>query len=539
MEFYFSFLSSIVLTASISSGYTSDKFTTKSCPTWHHVNSYGKCECGSRLGGEVICERNKRVLLNVQFCMTYSIDNVTVAGACPYSRQSTMNSYYVLQPRDEKDLTDFTCGGMERKGQLCSHCKDSLGVAVFSYSYPCTKCLGNFRGWLLYLALTLVPITVFFLIVVFCKIHATAAYMNALVCSIQILLYSINGHSIFIYRQSYLARALLTIGGVWNLDFLRYIYPPFCISTSFSTLQVLAFEYISAFYPLVLIVITYICIELYDSDYRVIVFLWKPFNLCLSCTQRCGCKISDVKYSIINAFASFFVFGYSKILFTCYGFFSMTHMYRIDGDLVQDSDSTIHYFLWHNASVPYLGLRHKPYFSLAMIVFIVFSISPMVLLFVYPTVAFQKMFRYFPGVCWHFLYVFMDSFQGCYKNGTNSTRDCRYFAGIYLLIRLVYYLPSIFNSRYIEFFFLTPLIASLLFGVIRPYRKEIFNHLDCAYFGLLALAQFLHASGEYVTHLPVFVIFCVLAIIPVVHIFLLFSYHIYLLLPCVKEKNMP
>jgi len=38
---------------------------------------------------------------------------------------------------------------------------------------------------------------------------------------------------------------------------------------------------------------------------------------------------------------------------------------------------------------------------------------------------------------WHALHIFIDSFQGCYKDGTNGTRDCRYFAGVYLTTRLL------------------------------------------------------------------------------------------------------
>ena len=37
-----------------------------------------------------------------------------------------------------------------------------------------------------------------------------------------------------------------------------------------------------------------------------------------------------------------------------------------------------------------------------------------------------------------------DTFQGCYKDGTNETRDCRYFAGLQLVLRLLF--PLIFFS---------------------------------------------------------------------------------------------
>ncbi len=70
-------------------------------------------------------------------------------------------------------------------------------------------------------------------------------------------------------NYNYLILFMVTIGGIWNLDFFRYLYPPFCISPHYSTLSVISFEYIIAFYPLVLVFLTYISIELYDRDYAV------------------------------------------------------------------------------------------------------------------------------------------------------------------------------------------------------------------------------------------------------------------------------
>ena len=525
MEYKFYFIFLLVLAISTGSG-CSSIVEYGTCPTWHHLDQYGKCKCGSRLGGEVVCERYKRVRLNIRYCMTYDDTiNATVAGICPFSRLNKSDEFYVQQPVNVNELQNFTCGRLKRRGLLCSHCEDSLGIAVLSYSYECTKCLGKFYGWLLYFALAFVPITIFFLIVVFCNIRATAPHMNGAICVIQTILYDINAHFSLSDHQRHLPKAFLTIVGIWNLDFFRYIYPPFCISIHFSTLQVLAFEYIIAFYPLLLIIIAYICIELYDKNYRVIVLMWKPFSWCLSRAQKLfSFKLETVKYYIINTFASFLVFSYSKILFTCYSFLNLTQVFNTDGSLYQNGTST--YFSVYNTSVSYLGPQHKPYFILAIAILTLFNILPMFLLFAYPTKIFQKTLNCFPRVQWHFLHVFMDSFQGCYKNGTNNTRDYRYFAGIYLLIRLVNNVPNFFDSHYtVAIHFLTPLVVSLLFGVLRPYRKDKFNRLDCAYFGLYALINIWSDTGKYVNHHPSVIVIYVISLIPVVHTLCIFSYH--------------
>jgi len=55
---------------------------------------------------------------------------------------------------------------------------------------------------------------------------------------------------------------MLALCGLWNLDLFHPIVPPFCVSPSMKNLNAFALEYIEAFYPLILILLTYICIKL-------------------------------------------------------------------------------------------------------------------------------------------------------------------------------------------------------------------------------------------------------------------------------------
>ena len=540
MQACFSFFF-FVLAISVSSGYSSPECeASKLCPTWHCLNPVGTCKCGNQFQDMIKCEPKRRVRLLIWQCMTYdNISSVTVAGSCPYSKLVDINEFYVQQPESVNELNNFTCGWLQRRGPLCSHCEDSLGVAVLSYSHECTRCLGNIYGWLLYFTLTLVPTTVFFFMVVFCRIHATAAHMNALICTVQLILHEFNIHPVISYdsdKNIYLIKVFQTITGIWNLDFFRYIYPPFCISIHYSTLQVLAFEYIIALYPLVLITTAYICIELYDKNYRVIVYMWKPFSWCLLSIRKCNVlNLNAAKYSIVNAFASFIILSYSKIFITCCNFFKSTQLYKVDGQIVYEDGMKYQYYLSYNASVPYFGPQHKPYFVTAIIIHTVFNIFPMLLLFMYPTRIFQKALGYFSRVRWHFLHTFMDSFQGHYKNGTNNTRDYRYFSGMYLLIRIIHFVPSIFDMKFRQktnfLKFLAPYIFSVLFGVFRPYKKDIYNHVDCAFFGLLALSEFWLMSDVWIIKVP-FIILYILCLIPCTYTLLLLTYYtLHLIIP--------
>ena len=67
--------------------------------------------------------------------------------------------------------------------------------------------------------------------------------------------------------------------------------------------------YITAFYPLFSIVLTWICNELHDRNFRMIVFLWRPFHRCFVRLRRGW----DIKYDLINVFANFFLLSFTNI----------------------------------------------------------------------------------------------------------------------------------------------------------------------------------------------------------------------------------
>ena len=101
-----------------------------------------------------------------------------------------------------------------------------------------------------------------------------------------------------------------TFYGVWNLDFLRLVYTPFCLQPHINTLHVLALDYLVAVYPLLLIALSYLLVLLYDRNVRLIVCLWKPF-LPLFIKFR---RQWNIKNSLVEVFATFLLLSYVKIL---------------------------------------------------------------------------------------------------------------------------------------------------------------------------------------------------------------------------------
>ena len=412
-----------------------------------------------------------------------------------------VNKAYTDAPNNSKVCSDYI-------GELF-YCKDSRscgkknhGLAVFEYQQKCVKCIGNVNGWSLYLFLATFPTTVFFLIVFGCGIKATSAPMNALVCFIQIALYSTNLNIDFyeneisnscdprLYqRMLRVASVIMDLVSIWNLDFFRYNIPPFCINKYLKTPHILAMEYIGAIYPLVCIAALYICIELHDKDFKPLVILWKPFKKCLSVSCL---KNYNPKMSVIEVFATFLLLAYSKLLFTSLNLIAFTTVYT-----KSSNGSNMSYIasqkMLYDISVPYLGSEHLPFFILAILILFIFNILPLLFLLLYPTKLFQKALGCCTRIRWHPLHAFADAFQGCYKNGTNGTSDCRYFAGLYLLVRAVFCVFGLFvftdHVTFTVCFILLFHTFSMLIGMARPYRNDLYNKTDLLFFFLIPLPQ--------------------------------------------------
>ena len=81
------------------------------------------------------------------------------------------NSYNVTTtgriqlPENLTQLNDYMCGPLNRTGIACSECADGFGPSVTSFRSKCVTCTDTWYGVPLFLFLELVPITVFYLII--------------------------------------------------------------------------------------------------------------------------------------------------------------------------------------------------------------------------------------------------------------------------------------------------------------------------------------------------------------------------------------
>ena len=241
------------------------------------------CECGDTLDGVVKCDSNSfKVQVLQAYCMTSSDDLNTVVGHCP-STFLTLTT--TMSINNVSDLNDAMCGSLNRTGQMCGGCKEGHAPPVYSYSLACVECSDYKYNWLKYIAIALFPLTMFYICVLMLRISALSGNMDVVILLSQLMsspgvmqLYGLHLPS-FSTALRYFSLATLTIYGIWNLDFFRLVYKPFCLHPHITTLQILVLDYVVAVYPLLLIFITSVCIYLHDN-YRIEVLLWSPFHRC-------------------------------------------------------------------------------------------------------------------------------------------------------------------------------------------------------------------------------------------------------------------
>ena len=364
-----------------------------------------------------------------------------------------------------------------------------------------------------------VPLTVFFLVVTVFHISAPSPSMNAFVLVSQLVTAPVQMRVLTDeLRDNYQlvqtgVRTLASLYGVWNLDFFRLVYSPFSLHSSLNTLQVLALDYAVAAYPLLLIVATYILVELHDNNFRIIVWLWKPFHYCFACYRRQW----DIRTSLIDTFATFFLLSYVKFLSVSFDLLIPVSLYNVKGEAISDR------YLYYDGTIRYFGKQHLPYAILAIVILTLVNILPLLLLLLYPCQCFQKILN-FCGVRCHVLHTFMDVFQGCYKNRTDGTCDRRWFPAVYLVTRIVVFAMT--QNSLMACFFDTMLLTliAIVVGVVQPYKSYVYNIVDvvlihtCALGYLLAAIELIADMERSAYIIPSGVLWAILALVPLVYI---------------------
>ena len=445
------------------------------CPSWQmpsEDNNSSSCKCGPSLSGIVKCDETYNgVYLLPCYCMSESeLLNKTIVGNCLYTCGWL---YRTALTNDPVGLDNQTCKPLKRTGQLCGDCISGHAPPIYSYNLECVDCSTYATNWLKYIAVAFFPLTVFYVIVVVFRISVTTPKLRCLILIFQILV--MPGHLRYLYTlqktyiQSYktaskLAETVLTVFTLWNLDFFRAVYDPFCLHPRVHSLGVLALDYLTAIYPLFLIFITFFCIKFYNNFFLVR-WLLKPIHKCCFLVR----KEWNIHRSLTDAFATFLCLSYVKILNISFDLLNPTIIY----DMKRKKN---HAFLYYSGTVRMFKGEHIPFAILAIFMMIIFNITPLILLCLYPLRCFQRLLN---SCKFHFqtLHVFMDIFNGCYRT---KPIDYRYFSVVYLIIRILNLM--IFSLTLTRLYYpssaILGLLTAILVAMAQPYKNAFYNKLD-------------------------------------------------------------
>ena len=469
------FCISVFLVVFVHSSSVSASNTT--CPTWFYFNNE-TCECGSQLGGNVHCNQQEMTAeIADGFCATSTEqEGLYYAGYCllRHTKNNTDRMFSEM-PSDPNLLNDTMCGPYKRTGLLCGRCIDGYGPAVYSLDMKCADCskisIGSAIS--LYLFLELIPITLFFMCVVLFRLNITAGPLLGYLLFCQIYYTSAVQYDIFIYDYilSHLPRALwiLTFCGIWDLQFFKSVIPPFCISSKLTGIDIQMLNLVTAIYPVLLVIITWILMELHARNYRIIQILWKPFSIVVN-KLKITAVTSD---AVIHAFATFILLSATTLSFTVITVYNRTPVYRsTDGAIYKQ-------VLYYDPTTTAFSHKHVIYIVLSVVPFILLVLIPSLLLCVYPTRIYGCLSRFISGRKRLAITAFAEALNNCFKDGLNGTRDHRSLAGFITSVAIVVGTVTIIMTGTMPIQPSASLLTSIFFSLgifyVRPCKLTIAN----------------------------------------------------------------
>ena len=445
----------------------------KKCPLWTVAkNDTEGCECAQYNQQIVRCNTSPySVSVRAFYCMTADSDMNLVVGYCLYNYNISIgaphldyytNMYNKISTNSSTNINAEMCGHYKRKGLMCGECMKDYGLPVYSYNGVCVECVDYKYNWLKYIAVAYLPLTVFYLIIITLKISANSGLLVGCVTTSQMIAsYNlIQGYILinFESKKNYVVKFIISFFTFWNLDFFRSIYPPFCLHPNMSALGVLSLDYLVAIYPMVAVVFTYVIVQ----KFSYVSCLSEPLKKCLHLFIKEG----NTGSSLIEAFATFILLSYVKILNITFNILTPTYLYNMNG-------THGHPHVYNDPHTEYLSKQHLPYFVLAIAMSFIFNFLPFLLMCVYPCACFQKCLNW-TGLRHPALTILMDAFQGSYRHKPFYLRT---FPAIYLMAKFNNLL--IFLSFGFELYHATAslnlMVIIILIAIARPYKNKWHN----------------------------------------------------------------
>ena len=539
------------------------------CPPGFYVskqNGIEVCACSlfthnEEFRGIADCDENDLVTyLRPEYWAGYTQVNntkVLITGSCPADYCYRNETLLIRLPDTASDeaLDELLCRPQNRTGRLCGRCSEGHHITIHLLDFHCIKCSPKQINGIIILLLTkYLPLTIFLCAIMFFNISLVNGPLNSFILFSQLLdsmdVYNSNSTA----KPSLLEETFIAIYtflyGVWNLNFLEMVIPPFCIFETKTALPMLTLEYAAAIYTLLVLVLLF----LLAPKIKEKLFTTNHCSLCgfRITLKRCYEQYIHLKKSAnhrqgesIHAFTTLLVLCYVKLMMITVDILTPNELYGPGGEYSNIQIKTV----WVDGTLPYLEGTHAIYAAVAFLCLFTCVIIPPLLLLSYPYLPMlisklrchnnkilQKLCiapldKYVP---------FFDAFQSCYKN------EYRFFAGLYFIYRIVALSissqsPSTENQYMAQSVFYTGVLV--LHCLCQPYKSRSHNIIDGLIFANMIIINSLSAYRYYwyATNLSktiqVFWIQLTLIFLPVICLIAVIVYKVIHRSGCCKNAN--
>ena len=452
----------------------------ENCPLGFILVNRSTCVCSAnipdrRYAGISFCDSDSfYALLQAGYWVGCIEDNTIVTGLCPLGFCKSQKSLFVPIPRTCDDLinTSILCAE-HRKGVLCGECKHGYSPYTHSDQVHCGKCPYGALGILAYFASEILPLSVFFVVVITVNFKVTSAFAQSFLLFTQILFILNHIASLRpLPDTSYTFIRIHTfIVGFFSMFFFHLDELSFCLWKGATWLDILMFRYVTTLF-----------IIFFLASFIILVnhiFLRVKGDASCSCPakfQRAIEKVDLVKGSVVHGIATFLILSYSQYTLTSFIIISSTTLLE-EGEARKKSVVHLH------PSMEYFGVEHLPYAIPAILVLVFLSLSPPLLLISYPLLwKIKAKLRHDVDAendttVWPIrkLLPVIDSFQGVFRD------KCRMFAGLIFLWKFILLAIAIFTNGPMEFFFATEVALFVIFTIhtlAKPYKDHFANSID-------------------------------------------------------------
>ena len=412
------------------------------------------------------------------YCLSINNNSQAVIGKCP-ARQNFVYYYscpgYVYSTFISKSscFTKYS----DYAGRLNGACKN--GNYCVPINSPYLQCTSNKFGYrnslLIFFFVQMFSVTLVVILITVLNIKFTNGSFNGYIFYCQIVSLSFPAN----YFSSY---PVLLPCGIWNLDFLTFLFflYPVCITPTMGSLGAIAFWYVIAAYPFFLLLYLYGWITMYNKGFRCVVTMTRPLHRLLARFWR----MTNIQPSFTHSISSIYVLCFTQFAATSLKLLHYTKWYS----LTNKNETGIAFY--YDGTLNYFGYPHVFLGILAIIILIVVVFIPTVFVLFYPFKWFHKILDWCRLKRSQFVITLVDDYTGAFKNGCDNTNDYRYFAGLYLLLRVIimcqYYIS---NEHYLIILGIQTSVYGMAGGsimIFRPYRKNLHNFSEFLIFSILA-----------------------------------------------------